>query len=66
MQDTGYPERLMTSQTVALVLGKSPRTVRQMAQDGTLPVVRLPRSRGYRFRPSAIDRFIADHATTSN
>lgn len=52
------PEKLLNSEETGELLGRSESTVQRLVRAGALPVVRLPRSRHFRFRPAAVAAFI--------
>ncbi|WP_047495673.1 helix-turn-helix domain-containing protein [Terriglobus sp. TAA 43] len=60
--EASFPENLVTTETVARMLGKSARTIRQWAAEGVLPAVSMPCTRGYRYRPSEIDQFVSAYS----
>lgn len=64
-QETGAIEQLLTHSAVARAIGKSERTVHRLVKIGALPVVRIPHTRGARFRPSAIAALIERASTDS-
>jgi excisionase family DNA binding protein len=54
-------ETLLTVDTVAALLQLKPATVREKAMRGEIPAVRIGRE--YRFKPSALKRWIDRQAT---
>lgn len=47
------------------VLGKAPRTIRDLAKRGVLQAIRIDGTRGLRFRPESLQRLIEQNETTS-
>ncbi len=61
---THEPDRLLNFREVALILGLSDWSVRQMAQRGNLPATRVGFGRGvWRVRKSDLDVYINSRAT---
>jgi len=54
--------KLLTAEDVALLLGKHPRTVLQMALAGKIPAIRLGH-RTVRFLQSDVENYIDAHRT---
>jgi excisionase family DNA binding protein len=54
--------KLLTAEHVALLLGKHPRTVLQMAAAGKIPAIRLGH-RTVRFDPADVQEYIDAHRT---
>jgi excisionase family DNA binding protein len=60
---TPTADRLVGINDAAHALGYSPKTIRKLVDQGTLPVVRLVRGGRLRFRVRDVERLIADGLT---